>query len=87
MRCNITETRNTFASLNRTLYNAGERGWLVLATAQRENTGKDGGTSGSRKFATTTNVVKIECKNGINKKLDAKCVQNFKFLATILSEI
>ena len=47
MRCSIIETRNTFASLNQTIYNAGERGWLVLATAQRENTGKDGATSGS----------------------------------------
>ena len=39
-------------SLNRALYNADRHGWLVssllvLATAQRENTGKDGATSGS----------------------------------------
>jgi len=47
MRCIIIETLNTFASLNRTLYNAGAHGWLVLATAQREKTGQDGDTSGS----------------------------------------
>jgi len=47
MRCIITETQNTFASLNRTLYNAGGRDWLVLATAQRKNTGKHKTTSGS----------------------------------------
>jgi len=47
MRCIITEMRNTFASLNRTLYNAGGRGGLVLATVQREKTGNDGVTRGS----------------------------------------
>jgi len=59
--------QNTFASLHQTLYNAGGRGWLVLATVQRENTGRTELRVGPRKFATTTNAVK-ECKNEKDKK-------------------